>query len=135
MTTTDSFTGTWRFNAARSTLSTPAPQQWTQEVVAGRAGLSVREAFTKVDGTETSLSVQAAFDDSDYPVEGSAAIETMAYTRPHPNTIIATGKKGGAVCLTETVTVDVAAGTITQRYQVYRGADVVATGVAVFERE
>jgi hypothetical protein len=59
----------------------------------------------------------------------------MAYSRPDPNTIVATGKKGGAVCLTKTVTVDAGAGTMTQRYQVYRGANVVATGIAVFERE
>lgn len=108
---------------------------WTQEIVAGRAGLTVREAFTIADGTETTLSVQAAFDGTDYAVEGSAAIETMAYERPDPNTIVATGKKSGSVCLTETVTVEAATGMMTQRYQVYRGAYVVATGVAVFERE
>jgi hypothetical protein len=135
MTTSDPFTGTWRFNPARSTLSTPPPQQWVQEIVAGRAGLRVREIITKADGTETNLHVQAAFDGDDCPVEGSAAIETMAYTRPAPDTILGTGKKGGAVCLTEIVTVDATSGTMTLRYQVYRGPDVVATGVAVFERE
>jgi hypothetical protein len=135
MASSDPFTGTWRFNAARSTLTTPAPKRWMQEIVAGRAGLSVRESFTTVGGTETTLSVQAAFDGDDYAVEGSGAIETMAYTRLDLNTIAATGKKGGAVCLIETVTVDAASGTMTQRYQVYGGPDVVATGVAVFERE
>ena len=35
----------------------------------------------------------------------------------------------------EIVTVDATSGTMTLRYQVYRGPDVVATGVAVFERE
>ena len=56
--------------------------------------------------------------------------------RVHPHTIpAATGWKGDAVVLTETVIIDAASGTLTQRYQVYRGANVVATGVAVFERE
>jgi len=81
-------TGTWRFNAARSSLSTPAPQSWVQEIVAGRAGLSVREIITRADGAETDLRVQAALDGSDCPVEASAAIGTMAYTRPAPDTIL-----------------------------------------------
>jgi hypothetical protein len=135
MTSSDPFTGTWRFNAALSTLSTPTPKRWTPEIVAGRARLTVRGVITRADGTETNPHVQAAFDGEDCPVEGSAAIETMAYARPGLNTILGTGKKGGAVCLTETVTVDATSGTMAQRYEVYRGANVVTAGVAVFERE
>jgi hypothetical protein len=135
MPTTDPFTGMWRFNAARSTLTSPAPQQWTQEIVAGPSELKVDEAFTTADGDETVLTVRAAFDGKGYAVEGSAAVETMAYTRPEPNTILATGWRGDEVVLTEAVTVDSNSATLTQRYQVHRGENVVATGVAVFERD
>jgi hypothetical protein len=135
MPSTDPLNGTWRFNAARSTLTTPAPQRWIQEIVAGPTELNVTETFTTTGGDETVLTVRAAFDGKGYAVEGSALVETMAYTRPDPNTILATGWRGDEVVLTETVTVDAASATFTQRYQVHRGANVVAAGVAVFEKD
>jgi hypothetical protein len=78
-------------------------------------GTDCAEIITRADGAETNLHLPAAFDGEKFPMEGSGAIETMADARPEPNTILGTGKKGGAVCLIETVTVDAASGTRTQR--------------------
>lgn len=131
----DPFTGRWRFNARLSTLSTPCPQSWVQEVVASLEEVCVREKIVRSDGTETALSVQAGFDGTDYPVEGSPAVDTIAYARTDRHTILGTGKRHGAVSLTETVTADPEHRTLTLRYFLHDGAQVVASGIALFDKE
>src|SRR5882757_7519931 len=96
------FDGTWRFSPQLSNLSTAAPQSWIQEISARPKDIFVREQIVRPDGTEIVLRVQARFDGADYPVDGSPAVDTIAYTRTSRNTISAIGKKNGTVSLTET---------------------------------
>jgi len=58
----DPYTGSWRFNAQRSKLSTPAPQSWVQEIRVSGDEVEVRENIVRLDGSETVRSVRARFD-------------------------------------------------------------------------
>ena len=128
-------TGRWRFNAQISRLSTPTPQNWLQKVIATAEAISVREEIMRPDGSMTVLSLRAKFDGMDYRVKGSPVVETIAYTRSNQLTIVGTGKKHGAVSLTETVMVDPKAGRLTLDYQLHNGDQVLASGLACFQRD
>jgi hypothetical protein len=127
------FHGTWRFNPDLSAMCTPAPQSWIQEIKFGLNELAVREEIVRTDGTEIVLSVQARFDGADYPVEGSHAVDTIAYTRTDRNAICGIGKKDGQVSFTETVLADPHAHTLTLIYNYVLGQRTVTHGIAVFE--
>lgn len=129
----DSFTGIWRFNSRRSSLSTPPPQRWTQEVDATATDIRIRERISRPDGSQTVVSVDAKFDGNDHPVTGSPIVDAISYVRSDPNRITATGKKSGAVTLTETISVDPGTRILTLTYVIYRDAQPVATGTAVFQ--
>jgi hypothetical protein len=128
----DPFTGLWIFSTERSNLSTPAPRGWMQQINATSAEVKVREEIIRSDGSQTVVTVQARFDGKDYPVSGSPAADTIAYTRVDANHIAGTGKKNGSVPLKETVTADPEDGTLTLTYSLYGGAREIASGVAVF---
>lgn len=131
----DAFTGAWRFNPQLSKLSTQPPRSWIQEILVNSIEVRVREIMVRADGSETLVSLTAKFDGKDYPVEGSPAADTIAYTRVDRNTISGTGKKNGVVSLTETVTVAPKQGNLTLSYSLHAGSKIVAQGIAVFERD
>jgi hypothetical protein len=131
----DPFTGTWRFNPQRSTLSTPPTQSWVQQIIATPDELHVHETIIRLDGSQTVVEVMASFDGSDYPVTGSPTADTIVYRRVSSNSISGTGKKDGAVTLMETITVAPETNTLTLSYSIHTGAHVVANGIAVFEKD
>ena len=95
----------------------------------------MQETKTRLDGSQTVVEVMARFDGSDYPVTGSPAADTIAYRRVSNNSISGTGKKDGVITLMETVTVTPENNTLTLSYSVHSEAHVVASGIAVFERD
>jgi hypothetical protein len=131
----DPFTGTWRFNAQLSKLSTPSPRSWVQEIIASPDEVEVHENIVRPDGSQTVVTVLARFDGREYPASGSHAADTIAYTRVDRNSILGTGRKNGVITLTETVTVSPASQNLTLRYSILGGAEEVANGVAVFEKD
>jgi len=132
-TETEPFDGTWRFDPKLSNMCTPAPHSWIQEITAGPDEVALREEIVRLDGTELVLRVQAKFDGADYPVEGSPAVDTMAYTRANRHAICGIGKKDGRVAVTETVLADPEKRTLTLIYNYLLGERTVAYGVAVFQ--
>jgi hypothetical protein len=120
-------------NAQISRLTTP-PQSWLQEVISTPEAISVKEEIIECDGTVTVSRLQGRFDGMEYRVEGSPVVETMSYTRTDRH-ILGTGRKRGAIVLTETVTVDPVARRLSLDYRVHSGDQVVASGVEYFERE
>jgi len=127
------FDGIWRFNPELSAMCTPAPHSWIQRIKFGTNELAVREEIVRTDGTEMVLSVQARLDGADYPVEGSNAVDTIAYTRTDRNAICGIGKKDGRVSYTETVLADPHTGTLTLIYNYVFSHGSVAHGMAVFQ--
>jgi hypothetical protein len=111
------------------------PHSWVQEIVVGEGAISVREEIVRSDRSVTRSSLQARFDGCEHPVEGSPAVDTISYQRADRHTIIGTGRKQGEVTLIETVKVDPAGGCLTMYYQLHRDGEVVASGVARFDRE
>ena len=114
-------------------MCTPAPHSWVQEISGGSGQIAVREEIVRTDGTEIVHRVQAWFDGIDYPVEGSLAVDTIAYTRTDRHAICGIGKKDGRISVTETVLADPQAGTLTLIYNYLLGECTVAHGVAVFQ--
>jgi hypothetical protein len=127
------FVGRWRFNAERSNMCTPAPDSWIQEIHAGPNDIAVQEKIVRPGGTEIVRRVRARFDGTQYPVEGSYAVDTMAYTRTGRNAICGIGMKDGKVSVTETVLADPEEGTLTLIYNYLLDESTVAHGVAVFQ--
>lgn len=119
----DAFSGTWRFDPLRSKLSTPAPQHWIQQITVKSNGISVREEIARAGGPPMVVSVQARFDGKDYPVSGSPAADSIAYTRLSEREIAGTGKKDGAVTLKETIFLNDDA-TMSLTYSILSGARV-----------
>ena len=131
----DPFTGAWRFSPRLSKLSTKSPRSWTQEILVDSDQACVREIIVNEDGSETVVSFRAKFDGNNHPVEGSPAVDTIAYTRVDRNTISGTGRENGIVSLTVTVTVAPEKGNLTLRYSPRAGPEVVADAIAVFEKD
>jgi hypothetical protein len=127
------FAGKWRFNAERSNICALAPQSWIQEIQTGPNEVAIQEDIVRQDGTEIVRRVRARFDGVDYPVEGSNAVDTMAYTRTDRHAICGIGRKDGKVSLTETVLSDPDERTLTVIYNYLLGDSDVAHGVAVFQ--
>ena len=127
------FQGTWRFIPQLSSMYSPVPHSWVQEIIAGPDLVAVREEIVKSDGTELVLRVRARFDGVDYPVEGSHAVDTIAYTRADRHSICGIGKKDGRVSYTSTVLADPEERKLTLIYSYLFGERTFAHGVAVFQ--
>jgi hypothetical protein len=130
--TADPFDGVWVFTAVGSTLSTPAPVFWTHTIRIAGNRIRVREHMVRANAPEVNVTIEAAFDGADYPVTGSFAVGTMAYSRRDPHTITGIGRKNNVIALTETVRINPAGGMFLLTYSFYRDGQVVAEGAARF---
>jgi hypothetical protein len=130
----DSFTGTWEFSAARSALSTPMPQRWVLQIRASESDVLHRDEIITSDGSEMTVVLHATFDGEDCAVSGSPLMDTVACSRPAPNVIASTGKKAGAVTLTDTLTTSPDGEVLTLTYSIFDGDQEVARGTGIFER-
>jgi hypothetical protein len=130
----DPFTGTWVFSAARSTLSTPMPRSWVLRISASESDISHREEIVGFDGSEMTVVLHAAFDGKDCAVSGTPLMETIACTRPASHVIASTGKRAGAVTLTDTLTVSPDGEVLTLTYSIFDGDQEIAKGTGIFER-
>ena len=95
----------------------------------------MQETIVRLDGTQTVVEVMARFDGSDYPVTGSPTADTIAYRRVNSTRISGTGKQNGIIALMETVAVTPENHTLTVSYSIHSEAHVVASGIAVFEKD
>src|SRR5688572_11748625 len=130
----DPFTGTWVFSGARSILSTPMPQSWVLQIRASESDVSHREEIITSEGSEMTVVLHATFDGEDYAVSGSPLMDTVACTRPAPHVIAGTGKKAGAVTVTDTLMASPDGEVLTLTYSIFDGNQEVAKGIGIFER-
>jgi hypothetical protein len=130
----DPFTGTWVFSGARSALSTPMPRSWLLRIEASESDVSHREEIIGFDGSAMTVALHATFDGNDSAVSGTALMDTIACTRPAPRVIASTGKKAGAVTLTDTLTVSPDGEVLTLIYSIFSGKQEVAKGTGIFEK-
>ena len=78
--------------------------------------------------------LHATFDGEDHAVSGSPLMDTVACTRLVPHVIACTGKKAGALTLTDTLTASPDAEVLTLIYSIFDGNQEVANGTGIFER-
>jgi hypothetical protein len=110
----DPFVGTWKLDIARSTFDNGAPPK-SSIVTITTAGDKRKVAVHTVSaaGTESRTESTAADDGKDYPMKGSATVDTVAVTRVDARTVDRKDKKGGAVVATLRVKVSPDGKTIT----------------------
>jgi hypothetical protein len=130
--TAEIFSGVWVFTSEGSRMSTPAPVSWTHTIAIDGDRIRVREHMIRANAPEVNVTIDAALDGMDYPVTGSFAVETIAYSLRDAHTITGVGRKNSAVVLTEAVIVDSSGGAFTLRYCFYRDGKAVAEGSARF---
>lgn len=110
------------------------PRSWMLQIRASESDVSHREEIMTSDGSEMTVVLHATFDGEDHAVSGSPLMDTVACTRPAPHLIASTGKKGGAVTLTDTLTVSPDAEVLTLTYSIFDGHQEIAKGNGIFER-
>ena len=110
------------------------PQSWVLQIRASESDVSHREEIITSDGSEMTVVLHATFDGEDHAVSGSPLMDTMACTRPAPHVIAGTGKKAGAVTLTDTLTASPDGEVLTLIYSIFDGNQEVAKGTGIFER-
>ena len=133
--TEDLFTGHWTFNFLESRLDTPMPVSWTQKVGVTATEIVVTEEIVRANNERSTVRVWARFDGTEYPVQGSPLIETIAYERAGARVIRGAGRRSGLLVLSETVTVSADGMRLTNVYTLQTGPAQVVRGVAVFERQ
>jgi hypothetical protein len=91
----DTDSGTWVLNVAKSKFSTAAPKSETRTYEV--SGDSVTQRLDRVDSEGKALHVEvtAKYDGKDYPIKGNPEADTVAITRVDPYKTRATLKKGG----------------------------------------
>jgi hypothetical protein len=97
--------GTWKLNKAKSTFGSGAPVADT--VTYEMAGDSVKVIVdgTDKDGKAVHNEWVGKYDGKDYPVKGTAAYDSRAYTKVDDHTVNMVIKKGGKVIANGTITV------------------------------
>jgi hypothetical protein len=110
------------------------PQSWVLQITASESDVSHREEILASDGSEMTVVLHATFDGEDYAVSGSPLMDTIACTRLAPHVIAGTGKKAGAVTLTDTLTASPDGEVLTLTYSIFADNQEVAKGTGIFER-
>ena len=126
------FSGTWKLNPTKSTISAPSPRSETIHAEADDNGIELNgEAVDPATGKPTKSGYKAKFDGRDYPVAGDPRTDSIALQRIDANTLKATTKKGGKVISEYTAIVSKDVRTITVNYtetdaqgNSYKGSDV-----------
>ena len=109
------------------------PQSWVLKIMASDSAISHREEIIAADGSEMIVVLHATFDGNDHAVSGSPLMDAVACTRIAPREIASTGKKAGAVTLTDTLTVSPDGEVLTLTYSLFDGNQEIAKGTAIFE--
>jgi hypothetical protein len=126
------FSGTWKLNPTKSTISAPSPRGEIILVSADEKSIEVAsEVVDPGSGKTTKRSYKAGFDGNDYPVTGDPREDSIAFQRIDANTLKATAKKGGKVVGEYTFVVSADGRTTTVNYterdregNPYKGSDV-----------
>jgi Insect cuticle protein len=126
------FSGTWKLNPTKSTISAPSPRGEIVQVTADENSIEVAsDVLDPVSSKTTKSSYKAAFDGKDYPVTGDPREDSIAFQRIAANTLKATAKKGGKVVGEYTFVVSADGRTTTVNYtetdsegNTYKGSEV-----------
>jgi len=99
----DPQSGTWKFNAAKSSYSPgPAPKSITLMAQADEKSIKIHSEGIDGEGKATKVDFSANFDGKDYPATGIAAGDMVSVERVDANTLRVSMKKGGQTVMTVT---------------------------------
>jgi hypothetical protein len=126
------FSGTWKRNPAKATISAPSPRSETIHAEADDKSIELTsEAVDPRTGELTKSGYKAKFDGKDYPVTGAPRVDSIALQRIDASTLKATTKKAGKVISEYTAIVSTDGRTIKVNYtetdaqgNIYEGSEV-----------
>ncbi|PYX50459.1 MAG: hypothetical protein DMG76_34590 [Acidobacteria bacterium] len=99
----DPQSGTWKFNAAKSTYSPgPAAKSITLTVVSEEKSIKIHSEGIDGEGKATKVDFTANFDGKDYPATGIAAGDMVSVERVDGSTVRVNMKKAGLTVMTVT---------------------------------
>jgi hypothetical protein len=130
----DPFAGVWEFRADLSEMSGPLPLEWVQRVACEGDSLRVREEIRREGGFQATVTVEAKTDGTPYPVAGSMAADSIAYTRVDARTMKGIAWRRGVKTFEETLTIDATGRLLSMGFAIFAGERTVASGAAVFEK-
>jgi hypothetical protein len=124
--------GTWKLNAAKSRYR-PAAQAKYETVTIEAAGDNMKVTLDGTDsaGKKVHAEWTGKYDGKDYPVTGSADIESLAYKKVNDRTYQVTGKRGGKAVTSTRIaySADGKTRTVTSRGTNSKGQRTTATAV------
>lgn len=93
----DSNLGSWKFNEAKSHLPAGMPHVVNSTYEA--QGDQIKVTSEGVDGQGNAMHQEwvGKFDGKEYPVTGSATVDSRSYRKVNPHTLLLTNKKDGKV--------------------------------------
>jgi hypothetical protein len=128
------FTGTWKFDPARSRLSYAFPQSWTQFIECDGSTLTIRDEITKPDGSSLLVRISAKLDGSDHPVSGSPVADTMAYTRTGELLLTGIGRTAGNITIEQSIQLSPNHQSLSITFVLFEGGKAGPTQFAFFDR-
>ena len=132
----DPFVGTWKLNIAKSKFEGGAPPKSSTATIT-TVGDKRRVAVHTVPaaGPDVNTESTAADDGRDYPMKGSATVDTVAVTRVNPRTIDRKDKKNGKLVATLRARVSADGKTMTVNQKGTNAAGTPYNNVLVYERQ
>jgi hypothetical protein len=134
---TDRQVGTWKMNMEKSTFASgmPAPKGETLVIEEQEGGLKVVSNGLSPEGKPTHFEYSVKYDGKDYPVTGSAAVDSISARRIDANTIETTRKKNGVVVTSNTSSISKDGKTRTNIFHGKNAKGEPRTWTAIFDRQ
>jgi hypothetical protein len=131
----NSMTGTWKLNEAKSKFAPGAQKNHTVTyAMEGEMWVVTVDGVDK-DGKAVHNVWKGKFDGKDYPVTGDPAYDARSYTKADANTLDMTVKKGGKVVGTGKLTVSADGKSRTVTTKGANAGDSALNNVAVYDKQ
>jgi hypothetical protein len=130
------FSGTWKRNPAKATISAPSPRSETIHAEANDNGIELTsEAVDPRTGQLTKSGYKAKVDGKEYAVTGDPRVDSIALQRIDVSTLKATTKKAGKVISEYTAIVSTDGRTIKVNYTEMDAQGNLYKGSEVYEKQ
>ncbi|HWR51910.1 MAG TPA: hypothetical protein VN428_12425 [Bryobacteraceae bacterium] len=131
----DPFTGMWRLNTGGSQLPFEPPRSVVLQIAATEDAVSLTENSLDAAGAAEIVTIHARFDGLNYPVEGSALVDSFAIERLDRRTWKATGSRKGVLIFTELITLSEDGATFREDAETTLADGARATATLLYERQ
>ena len=130
------FTGTWKFNAAKSKMGAgDTTKSDVLQIKCDGKTISLLDEEIDAQGVHKISVENAKFDGKDYPVKGDENSDAVAYELKGPREFTGTTKKNGKVTAKYTIEVSGDGRTTSIHYTAYLEDGKTESGTSVYEKQ